>query len=62
MRFEVVDGGAALEASRVAAGLKKGDLPKVIREKQLSKKIVAHIEANGIACKSSFRPVGSGAF
>ena len=62
MRFEVVVDGEYLtmEASRVA--VEGQELPPVIREKQLTKKMLARLEANGVTCDASFRPVGSGSF
>ena len=62
--FRVVptdDGTAvALVASRIAAGIE--DMPKVIREKQVCKKMLAKIKES-VDCKSAgFRPVGSGSF
>ena len=62
MRFEVVVDGEYLtmEASRVA--VEGQELPPVIREKQLTKKMLARLEANGVSCDASFRPVGSGSF
>ena len=50
----------ALEASRVVAD--PGELPKVIREKQLCKKMLAWLEARVECTSSSLRPVGSGSF
>ena len=50
----------ALEASRVVAD--PDELPKVIREKQLCKKMLAWREARVECTSSSLRPVGSGSF
>ena len=50
----------ALEASRVVAD--PGELPKVIREKQLCKKMLAWLEGRVECTSSSLRPVGSGSF
>ena len=50
----------ALEASRVVAD--PDELPKVIREKQLCKKMLAWLEARLECTSSSLRPVGSGSF
>ena len=61
MAFRVVDADPlALEASRVVAD--KDELPKVIREKQLCKKMLAWLEARVECTSSSLRPVGSGSF
>ena len=61
MAFRVVDADPlALEASRVVAD--PGELPKVIREKQLCKKMLAWLEGRVECTSSSLRPVGSGAF
>ena len=62
MAFRVVDADPlALEASRVVAD--PDELPKVIREKQLCKKMLAWLEDRGVECtSSSLRPVGSGSF
>ena len=58
MRFRVVEN--TVEASRVAAD--PDELPKVIREKQLCKKMLARLEDRVGVRESSFRPVGSGSF
>ena len=61
MAFRVVDAEPlALEASRVVAD--PGELPKVIREKQLCKKMLAWLEGRVECTSSSLRPVGSGSF
>ena len=61
MAFRVVDADLlALEASRVVAD--PDELPKVIREKQLCKKILAWLEQRVECTSSSLRPVGSGSF
>jgi hypothetical protein len=61
MAFRVVDADPlALEASRVVAD--KEELPKVIREKQLCKKMLAWLEGRVECTSSSLRPVGSGSF
>ena len=61
MAFRVVDADPlALEASRVVADL--DELPKVIREKQLCKKMLAWLEGRVECTSSSLRPVGSGSF
>ena len=61
MAFRVVNAEPlALEASRVVAD--PGELPKVIREKQLCKKMLAWLEARLECTSSSLRPVGSGSF
>ena len=61
MAFRIsTDGAVALEASRVVAD--KDELPKVIREKQLCKKMLAWLEARVECTSSSLRPVGSGSF
>ena len=61
MAFRVVDADPlALEASRVVAD--PGELPKVIREKQLCKKMLAWLEGRVECTSSSLRPVGSGSF
>ena len=51
-------GAVALEASRVVAD--PDELPKVIREKQLCKKMLAWLEGRVECTSSSLRPVGSG--
>ena len=59
MAFRVVDADPlALEASRVVAD--PDELPKVIREKQLCKKMLAWLEGRVECTSSSLRPVGSG--
>ena len=61
MAFRVVEADPlALEASRVVAD--PGELPKVIREKQLCKKMLAWLEGRVECTSSSLRPVGSGSF
>ena len=61
MAFRVVDADPlALEASRVVAD--PDELPKVIREKQLCKKMLAWLEQRVECTSSSLRPVGSGSF
>ena len=61
MAFRIsTDGAVALEASRVVAD--KDELPKVIREKQLCKKMLAWLEGRVECTSSSLRPVGSGSF
>ena len=61
MAFRVVDADPlALEASRVVAD--PDELPKVIREKQLCKKMLAWLESRVECTSSSLRPVGSGSF
>ena len=61
MAFRIsTDGAVALEASRVVAD--PDELPKVIREKQLCKKMLAWLEARVECTSSSLRPVGSGSF
>ena len=62
MAFRVIDDAdpLALEASRVVAD--KDELPKVIREKQLCKKMLAWLEGRVECTSSSLRPVGSGSF
>ena len=61
MAFRVVEADPlALEASRVVAD--PDELPKVIREKQLCKKMLAWLEARVECTSSSLRPVGSGSF
>ena len=40
----------------------KEELPKVIREKQLCKKMLAWLEGRVECTSSSLRPVGSGSF
>mmetsp|Transcript_9871 Transcript_9871/g.26214 ORF Transcript_9871/g.26214 Transcript_9871/m.26214 type:complete len:170 (-) Transcript_9871:45-554(-) len=62
MAFRISTDGAAvaLEASRVVAD--KDELPKVIREKQLCKKMLAWLEGRVECTSSSLRPVGSGSF
>ena len=61
MAFRVVDADPlALEASRVVAD--PDELPKVIREKQLCKKMLAWLEQRVECTSSSLRPVGSGPF
>ena len=61
MAFRVVDADPlALEASRVVDD--KDELPKVIREKQLCKKMLAWLEGRVECTSSSLRPVGSGSF
>ena len=61
MAFRVVEAETlALEASRVVAD--KDELPKVIREKQLCKKMLAWLEGRVECTSSSLRPVGSGSF
>ena len=61
MAFRVVEADPlALEASRVVAD--PGELPKVIREKQLCKKMLAWLEQRVECTSSSLRPVGSGSF
>ena len=61
MAFRIsTDGAVALEASRVVAD--PGELPKVIREKQLCKKMLAWLEGRVECTSSSLRPVGSGSF
>ena len=61
MAFRVVEADPlALEASRVVAD--PGELPKVIREKQLCKKMLAWLEDCVECTSSSLRPVGSGSF
>ncbi len=61
MAFRIsTDGAVALEASRVVAD--KDELPKVIREKQLCKKMLAWLEGRVECMSSSLRPVGSGSF
>ena len=61
MAFRIsTDGAVALEASRVVAN--KDELPKVIREKQLCKKMLAWLEGRVECTSSSLRPVGSGSF
>ena len=61
MAFRVVDADLlALEASRVVAD--PDELPKVIREKQLCKKMLAWLEQRVECTSSSLRPVGSGSF
>ena len=60
MAFRIsTDGAVALEASRVVAD---PDEPKVIREKQLCKKMLAWLEDRVECTSSSLRPVGSGSF
>ena len=61
MAFRVVEADPlALEASRVVAD--PDELPKVIREKQLCKKMLAWLEQRVECTSSSLRPVGSGSF
>ena len=61
MAFRIsTDGPVALEASRVVAD--PDELPKVIREKQLCKKMLAWLEDRVECTSSSLRPVGSGSF
>ena len=62
LAFRVVDADSAvaLEASRVVAD--PDELPKVIREKQLCKKVLAWLEGRVECTSSSLRPVGSGSF
>ena len=61
MAFRIsTDGALALEASRVVDD--KDELPKVIREKQLCKKMLAWLEGRVECTSSSLRPVGSGSF
>ena len=61
MAFRIsTDGAVALEASRVVAD--PDELPKVIREKQLCKKMLAWLEGRVECTSSSLRPVGSGSF
>jgi hypothetical protein len=62
MAFRVVDADplALHEASRVVAD--PDELPKVIREKQLCKKMLAWPEGRVECTSSSLRPVGSGSF
>ena len=61
MAFRIsTDGAVALEASRVVADA--DELPKVIREKQLCKKMLAWLEGRVECTSSSLRPVGSGSF
>ena len=62
MAFRVVDADplALHEASRVVAD--PDELPKVIREKQLCKKMLAWLEGRVECTSSSLRPVGSGSF
>ena len=50
----------ALEASRIAEGI--GEMPKVIREKQVCKKMLAKIQESEDCKSAGFRPVGSGSF
>ena len=61
MAFRIsTDGAVALEASRVVDD--PDELPKVIREKQLCKKMLAWLEGRVECTSSSLRPVGSGSF
>ena len=61
MAFRIsTDGAVALEASRVVSN--PDELPKVIREKQLCKKMLAWLEGRVECTSSSLRPVGSGSF
>ena len=61
MAFRIsTDGAVAPEASRVVAD--PDEQPKVIREKQLCKKMLAWLEGRVECTSSSLRPVGSGSF
>lgn len=61
LAFRVVEAESlALEASRVVTD--PDELPKVIREKQLCKKMLAWLEDRVECTSSSLRPVGSGSF
>ena len=62
MRFEVVESDTSLTLIAARVAVEGAELPPVIREKQLTKKMLARLEAHGVKCSASFRPIGSGAF
>ena len=64
--FEIIyedDGrGPFLHLSRLNDGRAKDELPPVIREKQVMRKVVAKLEEDASFASSRIRPYGSGSF
>ena len=60
--FENDGRGPFLDISRLSDGRAKDDLPPVIREKQVGKKIVAALERDDSFLSSRIRAFGSGSF